>query len=876
MNRKRFRLLKAGIVLICLIIVSSVLVNANLSTDASSVNLPPMSQKPSPGNAVSRGRNIPSKDVLKSAGYQKHVPDGFTESLENEYAKLLFSENTGAIALIDKRTGQVWLSNPDLSKETVIAGDAKTVLNAQVIFKYYDENNRYVIWDSYGYAAKNGAISSRLENGRLIVSYTLGKSEVTIEDVPQQIGEERFLKFISALSEAEQKKMMTTYYVKQTIRGVSEKTAASLIEKYPNIINNDIYTIRDANNPALLAKAKENWDACGYTVEDLRYDNEENGVISEVKQSVRYVFDIVYELDGAGLKVSLDLGDMDISGPHPNEIHLLPYFGCGASDEDGYILVPDGSGALIGFNNGKINAPQFSMKVYGQDTALEPDRLTQADEKLSMPVWGIKKGKAAILAVIEEGAAIARIEAAVSGKANSWNTVSALFEPVLAERIERSYSSVMLARQNKAYAGMLSIHYMLLSEGEEDYIGMAQAYRSLLLKTGGLPDGDGIEGYALQAEILGGVKIPNKNAVISIDKITAMTTFSQTREICEDLRLKGVSDIDVKFDGWLSGGLAQNSAHTSNILNACGGRKGLSELAEYCENAGIRLFLSTGFTHVSSPGGLLSGYRNAITLGQEYAYKYSYNYLSRYKISGDDKLYQISPAHWVSAAEAFLKTGKGKGYGLAISDLGSALYGDYYRPRVIERNEAMLAALKALSALSGKYSLLLENPNAYALSVATGLDGIPATYSGYYICDEYVPFYQAVIRGSLNYTCPPLNYAADFQTALLNAVECGSQLSFLFSYTRNDILKDSGYAHLDRGWYGDWTQYAAEAYVAAKTVLDPVAGQRIVSHERLMDGVYVTGYENRALIYVNYTSEQVTVNGVEIPAFGFTLDRGEG
>ena len=163
---------------------------------------------------------------------------------------------------------------------------------------------------------------------------------------------------------------MTTYYVKQTIRGSVRKRLQSLIEKYPNIINNDIYAIRDANNPALLAKAKENWDACGYTVEDLRYDNEENGVISEVKQSVRYVFDIVYELDGAGLKVSLDLGGMDISGPHPNEIHLLPYFVCGASDEDGYILVPDGSGALIGFNNGKINAPQFSMKVYGQDTAL--------------------------------------------------------------------------------------------------------------------------------------------------------------------------------------------------------------------------------------------------------------------------------------------------------------------------------------------------------------------------------------------------------------------------------------------------------------------------------------------------------------------------
>ena len=224
----------------------------------------------------------------------------------------------------------------------------------------------------------------------------------------------------------------------------------------------------------------------------------------------------------------------------------------------------------------------------------------------------------------------------MSGKANSWNTVSALFEPVLAERIERSYSSVMLARQNKAYAGMLSIHYMLLSEGEEDYIGMAQAYRSLLLKTGGLPDGDGIEGYALQAEILGGVKIPNKNAVISIDKITAMTTFSQTREICEDLRLKGVSDIDVKFDGWLSGGWPKiQRIHPPNILNACAAEKACLSCG-ICETPEYGCFYHRIYPCFQS--GVCCRDTACITLGR-ICIQISYNYLSRYKISGDDKLY---------------------------------------------------------------------------------------------------------------------------------------------------------------------------------------------------------------------------------------------
>lgn len=49
------------------------------------------------------------------------------------------------------------------------------------------------------------------------------------------------------------------------------------------------------------------------------------------------------------------------------DIDLLEYFGAAGPEEEGYMFVPDGSGALIMFNNGKVNAPAYIGYVYGED-----------------------------------------------------------------------------------------------------------------------------------------------------------------------------------------------------------------------------------------------------------------------------------------------------------------------------------------------------------------------------------------------------------------------------------------------------------------------------------------------------------------------------
>lgn len=46
----------------------------------------------------------------------------------------------------------------------------------------------------------------------------------------------------------------------------------------------------------------------------------------------------------------------------------MEYFGSADSTEEGYIVVPDGSGALINFNNGKVQlSSEMSIPLYGED-----------------------------------------------------------------------------------------------------------------------------------------------------------------------------------------------------------------------------------------------------------------------------------------------------------------------------------------------------------------------------------------------------------------------------------------------------------------------------------------------------------------------------
>lgn len=49
---------------------------------------------------------------------------------------------------------------------------------------------------------------------------------------------------------------------------------------------------------------------------------------------------------------------------------MLQFFNAAGMEDEGYMVVPDGSGAVINYNNCRYNAQAYSSEVYGRDTSI--------------------------------------------------------------------------------------------------------------------------------------------------------------------------------------------------------------------------------------------------------------------------------------------------------------------------------------------------------------------------------------------------------------------------------------------------------------------------------------------------------------------------
>ena len=206
-----------------------------------------------------------------------------------------------------------------------------------------------------------------------------------------------------------------------------------------------------------------------------------------------------------------------------------------------------------------------------------------------------------------------------------------------------------------------------------------------------------------------------------------------------------------------------------------------------------------------------------------------------------------------------------------MADLGADLWSDFTADKSMNREEIAAAQAEALSGLTETLTLALRNPNGYALSAADAIYDLPSSDSGFRIADEAVPFYQAVVRGSIPYVSEPINYQDDCRMAFLQAVEFGAGLQYTLTWETTALLKDTDYAWINRGRFTDWEATIREQASAAAAVLSPLAGVEMTGHERLDVNVYKTTYANGAAVVVNYSGEAVTVDGVSIPAMDFAL-----
>ena len=140
---------------------------------------------------------------------------------------------------------------------------------------------------------------------------------------------------------------------------------------------------------------------------------------------------VEYTLIKNGVNIAIDTKNIQEKTYMLWKIKVAPFMCSFANNNDNaYLFVPSGSGALVYKKQESNVALTYSQEVYGTDSGrnLEFEEQATIQNEIRLPVYGAKMGKKALCAIITDGAESASIEVS-AGASNIGSTgVSASFE----------------------------------------------------------------------------------------------------------------------------------------------------------------------------------------------------------------------------------------------------------------------------------------------------------------------------------------------------------------------------------------------------------------------------------------------------------------
>lgn len=533
------------------------------------------------------------------------------------------------------------------------------------------------------------------------------------------------------------------------------------------------------------------------------------------------------------------------------EIELLNYFGAySASYEEDFLLVPDGSGAIIKTAIYDEAFESLSFDVYGNDASVDKT----ASGTAIVPAFGIKHGDIAFVSLIQQGDAVSSIKAEKAKTAGEYNRVypSFLITPAV-------YENETLYISNASHETEISLCYRFLSGSNATYAGLASACREQLIRNSVLSTGTvEVSDYLPFSLTLTGAV---KKSIGPLRYTSALTTFEQAGDMLVRMKNKGINNISVRYTGIFSGATDSEAIEDSRILSKLGGAEGLADLYSYISAQKMSLFLDVNlFSDASGFSGA-----GAVDIRKNHTAYTPENRIVGYmneavKSSELRKLSKLSKV----VSQVLTDTRYYSFSGFCFNDAGSILYSDFSQGGML-REEAADTIQKAIGPLSTGHSTMAVKGNFYMLKNIDSVIDLPlkasAAQSGAYYS---VPFVELILHGITDYSGEPINTDINIEEALLRSIEYGACPHFEWNYESlvNNTQDDPFY-------YDNTINTAAEFYTKANETLNDLRDARMTDHYEVADGVFCTEYDTGAIIYVNYTDSEYPVLGAVVEARSF-------
>jgi len=578
------------------------------------------------------------------------------------------------------------------------------------------------------------------------------------------------------------------------------------------------------------------------------YDIKNNKLTLDVSvANVGLSFKVIFGISKDGFYYHVPDKDIKENGGKIISLSLLQNFGASRNDEDGYVFYPDGSGAITRFGkNNNASSSLYQFPIYGSSDLTYVQLQRNWDDNIYgalLPVYGIKQTNDGLVAVVDKGAADAKINVALPGYQ---------LDNIYRTYITYNYRSYSTTEFNNATISSLvdertkvdrKCWYYFLDGENNNYSGMANRVREHLISKGKLGKKNNAENIPLSLNLLCGVQ---KNGMFT-SSLEKMTTFKQAKEIVSWFNSNGADNLDVLLSGWSKGGW-DTLPTAIKAESGLGGKSELKKLDNFCDNKGISLSLEADVIMADSNTGKFNARNHAVR-----------NYFGDFFKDKTGKKYLLNATLVMDNAYKTFKNSYSD-FGVSLLTVGKIAFPDYNNKNVCTTQEIINSYVSFMKkAQKDKISVSATTGNAYILPYVDMIYSLPQSDSGYTFASESVPFYQMVVHGYVQYTGVVGNTHYDFDRCVLEWVETGSAPSFILTYQKTSKLLETAYDEVFSSEYSVWKDKIIKTYKKLNSDFKEFNNETISSHEKIAEGVYRITYSNQKAVYVNYNSEPFSV-----------------
>ncbi|GAA3401043.1 DUF5696 domain-containing protein [Paenibacillus hodogayensis] len=552
-------------------------------------------------------------------------------------------------------------------------------------------------------------------------------------------------------------------------------------------------------------------------------------------------------------------------------IRLYPFFGAEHSEgQDGYLFVPDGSGALIPYSQNSTNVNRiYQEPVYGLDLSFKANDDPQSRNPITMPVFGAKSGDKGFLSIIEDGAELSDVVASPSGVFSGYNWITAqqnyrsTYKQVTNEAKGRFFTTY---NKTDRFKGDRAVRYVLLDKAKANYVGMAERYRQYM-----------IDKYKMQTiKPKNSTKLPMTVSIVGAerekglitDRYLKTTETSDAMKIVQRLYGLGIDNMVVNYMGWANGGYSDFGS-PAPVDSRIGGTDGMKKFIQFADTLQIPVYLHTNYTQNTSKIGGFNRRQNGL---RDLGGTVLENYVS---LGYMEKVIEEDIRYFQKLGAAGVTLGVDSPSGSYKSGLGRTVNSDYNSNYPLGREESRKKQQELLQKFKeASLDVRGTQSSSFAFPYVSAIDQLIDDYSYDSFSDTAIPFAQIALHGLVNYSSSYANNRQEYQKQFLRDLEYGSAPAFIFTYESAEEFKNADTLHLYSPDFRDWESQAVQEYQRMNQALGDVQDKFIVNHRTLASEVKETTYSNGKRIIVNYGNSAYTAGGITVKPLDYLIVKG--